>query len=356
MMALTSAFFAFVATILLMFVLRPVAKEIGLVDIPGGRKRHGVRVPLIGGLATSIAIGLALSLTEQPAQLFPTILAVYLLVLVGTVDDKFDLPAGVRLIAQAAAAMLVVYGGGIVVQSLDQSFFINVPLGPLSALFSLLFIVTIINAFNVIDGIDGLAGSLSLIALVSLAIVGVGCDLFGLAIVAAGAVSAFLVFNLPLGINRQLRSFMGDAGSTSLGLIIATVGIAVSQSPVCDVAPVVGLWLVAVPVYDLFSAAIRRVMEGKSPFAPDHEHLHHALMEAGLSGRLSLLFMVVWASGFASIGLAGHFLEVEQGLLLIGWFLGLLAYYQAMRRPQLVVGLMHSVLRAITEIAREGQR
>lgn len=339
-MALTSSFFAFVSTVLFMFVLRPLAHEIGLLDVPGGRKRHDTSVPLIGGLAMSIGIGLASTLIEPVHGLIPVLLAIYLLVFVGTVDDRFDLPPGVRLVAQAAAAMLIVYGADIQVLSLEKSFFVPVSLGPFAPLFTLFFIVTIINAFNVIDGIDGLAGSLSLIGLVSLAIVAAGSDIFGLTVVAAGAVAAFLIFNLPLGINQQLRSFMGDAGSTFLGLAIAVIGISVSQSPATSVAPVVGLWLVAVPVFDLFSAAIRRVMQRRSPFAPDHEHLHHALIVAGLSRRATLLVMVIWAAVFASIGLAGHFAGAHDGLLLVAWFGGLALYYQVMQRPERVVRIV----------------
>lgn len=335
-MTLVSAVFAFVVTTLLMFVLRPVAREIGLIDIPGGRKRHGVAVPLIGGLAMSVAIGLASSFSTLPDYFIPVLLAVYLLAFVGTVDDRFDIPAGVRLIAQCAAAMLVVMGGGLHVWSLDQAFFFTVNLGPFATLFSLLFIVTIINAFNVIDGIDGLAGCMILLALACLAIVGSSSDVFGLAVIGVGAVAAFLIFNLPIGVNKQIRSFMGDAGSTALGLIIAATGIAVTQDPVANVSPVVGLWFVAVPVYDLFSAALRRVMEKRSPFAPDHEHMHHALMEAGISARMTLVFMVGWAVSFAVLGLLAHYAGASDGLMLVSWCLGLVLFYQCMRQPGIV--------------------
>jgi UDP-GlcNAc:undecaprenyl-phosphate GlcNAc-1-phosphate transferase len=240
--------------------------------------------------------------------------------------------------------MLVVFGSGIQVASLEQSFFVTVDLGPFAALFSLLFIITLINAFNVIDGIDGLAGGLSLISLTTLAFLANGCDVCGLAVLAACAVSGFLIFNLPLGVNRQLRSFMGDAGSTFLGLTVATIGISVSQNPMCAVPPVVGLWLVAVPVFDLFSAAIRRVMQKRSPFAPDHEHLHHVLIEEGLSARSALMVMLSSAGAFAGLGLAGHFAGVQQGIMLIGWLGGLTLYYQAMRRPALVVSAVKCLI------------
>ena len=345
---LTTGFFAFVVTVLFMLILRPVAKELRLVDVPGGRKRHGVEVPLTGGLAMSIGVGLASSFASQPSFFVPTLLAIYLLVFVGTIDDRYDLPPSVRLVAQAVAAMLVVFGAGIQVTSLEQAFFVTTQLGPFAALFTLLFIVTLINAFNVIDGIDGLAGGLSLISLISLAIIGTQSDVFGLAVVCASTVAGFLLFNFPLGFNRKLRSFMGDAGSTFLGLAIAAIGISITQNPVANVSPVVGLWIVAVPVYDLFSAAIRRILAGKSPFTSDHEHLHHALMERGLSVRTTLAFMLLCAFVAAGLGLAGHYANAHDGFLLTGWLGGLALYYQAMRRPGRVVRAIQAVVGTLT--------
>ena len=342
-MTVTVAFFAFATTVLCMFVLRPVAMEIGLVDIPGGRKRHGIKVPLIGGIAMSLAIGLASSFLSSPTFLIPTLLAIYLLVAVGTVDDRYDLPAGVRLVAHAVAAMLIAFGGEIQIQSLGQAFVVTTELGSFAGLFTLLFIITLINAFNVIDGIDGLAGGLALICLGSLSVIGYGTLSFEFILIVAGATAGFLVFNFPTRVNRSLRSFMGDAGSTFLGLVVATLGISLSQNPSSAMPPVVGLWIVAVPVYDLFSAAIRRVLQGRSPFAPDHEHLHHALTEEGMDVRTVLFLMLSVAVLFAAIGLAGHFLGAHDGILLAGWVSGLVLYYQAMRRPRKVVRAVRAI-------------
>lgn len=343
-MFLGAAFLSLVSTVLFMLIFRPVAEGLGLVDKPGGRKRHGAEVPIIGGIAMSLAIGTAATFLPDADFLVPMMLAIYLLALVGTIDDKYDLPPSVRLIAQGVAALLVIYGSEMQVLSLGQAFFVTVNLGPLGSLFSLLFIVTLINAFNVIDGIDGLAGGLSAIGLLALAVVGFGCDVFGITIVIAAAVLGYLAFNLPLGINQSIRSFMGDAGSTLLGFSVASIGIWVTQDPVCSVAPTIGLWVVAVPVYDLFSAAIRRLSEGRSPFSSDHAHLHHALIMEGLSARLALVFLLGWAFLFAGIGVLGHFAGASDGFLLIAWFGGLILYYNAMRRPAYIVRSIQSLI------------
>lgn len=344
-MIVEAALLSFVATILFVFILRPVAKELGLVDVPGGRKHHGVEVPLIGGISMCVAIGLAATLLDSLPQFFvPLLLAIYLLVLVGTIDDRFELPASVRLVAQTVAAMLVVFGGGVEVASLEQAFVAAIQLGPLTLPFTLLFIVTMINAFNVVDGIDGLAGGLSLVSLAALAVLGFGGDVVGLLVVAGAAVLGFLLFNLPLGgWNRSIRTFMGDSGSTFLGLLIATIGIEISQNSAFSVSPVVGLWLVAVPVYDIFCAAVRRVADGRSPFDSDRSHFHHALMQGGLGPRSTLIFIVGSAAVFAALGLVGHFAGIHDGYMLLGWFLGLALYCQAIRRPAMIVRTMHAL-------------
>src|SRR5215471_21512957 len=128
-MMLTAVFLTFVVTVVFMFVLRPIASAVGLVDVPGGRKRHGVAVPLIGGIAMSVALGFGTSLVDHPEFWNPSILGIYLLVVVGTVDDRFDLPPNVRLIAQSCAALLVVFASGITVTGLGSPLFFDAQLG-----------------------------------------------------------------------------------------------------------------------------------------------------------------------------------------------------------------------------------
>jgi UDP-GlcNAc:undecaprenyl-phosphate GlcNAc-1-phosphate transferase len=343
MMTVVSAFLSFVITVVFMLALRPLALAVGLVDIPGGRKRHGFPAPTIGGIAMGIGLGVGTALIEYPEFWTPTLLGVYVLVVVGTIDDRFDLPANVRLIAQTCAALLVL-ASGIRVTDLGEPLFFTLDLGAASVPFTLLFIVTIVNAFNIIDGIDGLAGGLSMLSLVAMTIIGIGTPAFALAAVAAAVVAAYLLFNMPFRFNKPVRTFMGDAGSTSLGLIIATIGIHLSQEPVSRISPVVGLWLVAVPVFDLFSTIVRRLLQGRSPFAPDHEHLHHVLTSAGLSRPATLVCMLTLAAVFVACGLLGDVFAVPDGALLLGWLLAGVFYYWMVRHPSLVVRFVRGVL------------
>lgn len=342
-MTFATAFLSFIVTVVFMFALRPVAIAVGLVDIPGGRKRHDMPVPIIGGIAMSIGLGFGTSVVDHPEFWNPALFGVYLLVVVGTIDDRFDLPANVRLIAQSCAALLVVLASNIVVSDLGEPLFFHVELGAFSLIFTVLFVVSLVNAFNIIDGLDGLAGGLALLGLIAMAIVGFGTPAFPLISITAAVVAAYLVFNLPLGFNAPVRAFMGDAGSTALGLIIAAVGVHLSQDPVARISPVIGLWFVAVPVFDLFSTIFRRLVDRRSPFAPDHQHLHHVLVEAGLSRRMTLVVILSMAGVFAVAGVIADMIAAPEGLMLVLWFVGGALYYQTMRRPNAVVGLVRAI-------------
>jgi UDP-GlcNAc:undecaprenyl-phosphate GlcNAc-1-phosphate transferase len=338
---------SFVVTIVFLFAFRPVAGAIGLVDVPGGRKRHEGPVPLIGGIAMSAGLGFATSLIEHPEFWNPALLGIYLLVIVGTIDDRFDLPPNVRLIAQTCAALLVVFASRLVVVSVGSPLFFSLPLGPFGVPFTVLFIVTLINAFNVIDGIDGLAGGLALLSLGAMAIIGANTPVFTLIAIVLSVIAAFLIFNLPLGFNRSVRTFMGDAGSTALGLTVASVGIFLSQGISPRISPVIGLWLIAVPVFDLFSSVVRRLVDRRSPFAPDHEHLHHVLPENGLSRRGTLCLMLSIAFILAAIGIAGDALAIPDGVMMVGWLAAGTLYYQMMRHPSAVVAAITNVWPAV---------
>jgi UDP-GlcNAc:undecaprenyl-phosphate GlcNAc-1-phosphate transferase len=346
-MTMITVFLAFVVTVLFLFALRPLAMAVGLVDIPGGRKRHGVPVPIIGGIAMGIGVAIGTSLVGHPDFWDPTLVAIYVLIVVGTIDDRFDLPPNVRLIAQTVAALLVALASNVAVTYLGAPLFFDLGLGVFSLPFTVLFIVTIVNAFNLIDGIDGLAGGLALLSLAAMTAIGFGTPVFALAAVATAVVVGYLLFNLPLGFNKPMRTFMGDAGSTSLGLIIATLGIYLSQPPVSRIVPVIGLWLVAVPVFDLFATIVRRLVQRKSPFAPDHEHLHHVLVEAGLSRRATLVCMLALAAVCAAVGLVGDILAIPDGVLLLAWIAAGVVYYQLMRNPYLVVRFANGLLSPI---------
>lgn len=310
--------------LLAMFALRPIAIAINLIDRPGGRKTHVGDVPVVGGLAMLLGVILGLGLIPLPDVTSNTLLAACaLLVTVGLIDDRFDLSPWSRLPVQFAAALLVVVGTKSIVVTIGAPFGSEIRFyGAFAYAFTVLSIVAAINAFNMLDGMDGLAGAMAMVALVALAILSHGADLlvaFAASIVFIGAVAAFLMSNIPIGLNRDVRCFMGDSGSALLGFSVAWLCIKVSQSPLQAVEPVTMLWIVALPLYELVWTIIRRAIRGMSPLNPDTGHLHHILRKAGFGVRGAFMLFVLLAILLAAFGVIIDRLGISDA-----WSFGLL--------------------------------
>lgn len=309
-------------TLIFMVMLRPLAISVGLVDRPGGRKAHVGEVPIVGGIAMFFGISFGFALVPSLGQSYwYLMLAGGLLVTVGVLDDKFDIPAGVRLVAQSCAVIIMVYGGEVVVFNLGDPLGLgNIELGPVALIFTVLVTLTVINAFNFVDGVDGLAGSMAIIALLGILIAGgFTVETSAIAAIVSASVIGFLVFNYPVFANRRLRSFMGDAGSTLLGLIVVWLTVRVSQGRGAAISPVTGLWFVAVPLFDIFTCFVRRIARGRSPFQPSREHFHHILYRAGLTVRQVLGVLTTIAILYASFALLGHFMQVPDFIMFFLW-------------------------------------
>jgi UDP-GlcNAc:undecaprenyl-phosphate GlcNAc-1-phosphate transferase len=319
-------------TILFMFALRPVARGLGLIDRPGGRKMHIGEIPVIGGLAMTGGLIIGTLYGYQSVQGFPFfITSLLVLVIIGALDDRYDLPPTVRFLAQICACLLMVAGAGVVAKDLGSPFFAELlQLGWFSVPFTVLIVLTAINAFNMFDGSDGVAGVQALIASVFL---GFACVMAGamqyLPLIAAlcGSVLGFLVFNWPSKRTRNMRAFMGDAGSTMLGFSLAWISVEISQAPVRAISPVVILWIFALPIFDLFSSMIRRMSQGVSPFHGDSEHLHHILRRFGFSSRKVAQIVLLGSALFAGVGLGGHMYGLADGWLFTGWLAIGVAYH-----------------------------
>ncbi|MGI9262285.1 MAG: MraY family glycosyltransferase, partial [Woeseiaceae bacterium] len=279
---------ALVVTLVFMFALRPVAEAIGLVDRPGGRKSHTGDIPVVGGVAMFLGFFAGMSLFQESGFAVGSLMsASMLLVVVGLIDDRFHLPSAVRFAAQITVALIMVYGAGLSLGDIGDPFGTGViSLGPFELVFTVCVTLTIVNSYNLIDGVDGLAGTMAMIALVSVAIVGgIGAPSTSMAVVAAAAIFGYLVFNFPVGLNRPLRSFMGDAGSTLLGFTVVWITLGISQGPEQLISPVHCLWFAAIPVFDCMTCFVRRIRAGKSPFQPGRDHFHHTLKNSGMSER-----------------------------------------------------------------------
>ena len=270
-------------------LLKPVAIHIGLVDMPGGRKKHAHRVPLIGGIAIFIGFCfslLCLNIYFQPTRGLLTGSAI--LVLIGVVDDFRELTPKIRLLGQFLAGLLLIRWGHISVDNLGNLFFGGtLHLGLFSWLLTLFCVLALINAINMIDGHDGLAGLVVMGQAAFLLFLSMQYGQlanFDLLLLLMVTLFIFLIFNIPLPFRKRASIFLGDAGSTFLGFIIAWFAVQLSQIMLSQPYHISGfnlltiLWILAYPLFDLLSVIIHRLKQGRSPFSPSRDHLHHLLM------------------------------------------------------------------------------
>ncbi len=313
---------ALIVTIAFMFAFRPVAKRVGLVDKPGGRKLHEGDVPIIGGLAMFVGILSGLSILGLDLNFLLSIfVASLLLVAIGVIDDKYPLPAAARMTTQVAVVLIMIYGADLYLADMGNPFgFGPITTGPFMLMFTVLVTLTMINAYNMVDGIDGLAGSLTMVAMVAVAAVAGANNAFGaIALVIVASVFGFLLFNFPVKWNRPVRSFMGDAGSTLLGFAIVWVTLGVAQGEARVISPVHALWFAALPIFDCLTCFVRRALQGKSPFTPGRDHFHHTLRRGGLGVRQKLGILTGMQLIYAMVGLTGHFAGVPDYVMFAAW-------------------------------------
>lgn len=305
------------------------APLLGLMDVPGGRKQHREEVPLVGGLAIFGGLVVAALVTEGLLAANAAMLAgLALLVLVGFFDDRRGLSAGIRFLIQAAAALIMIYWGGVRLDNLGNLFgYGDVILGRWAVPMTVFAVLGVINAMNMIDGADGLASGLALIALlVFVAILAADASLNGtLLLPLAAAVAGFLVFSLRTPWRKCASVFIGDAGSMLLGLALAwyAVDLAAVRHAM---TPITAVWILAVPLMDTVSLMIRRMLKGVSPFTPDREHLHHILQRAGFSHGQTVAIMLGVSLLFAGIGVAGWLLGVPEYVMFYA-FMALFGLY-----------------------------
>lgn len=306
----------FGASCLFVWTLMPVARRVGLVDRPGGRKTHASAVPTIGGLAivtAVIATALVLGTAERVHPAFWAGLMV--IVLVGTLDDLRDLGHHSKFLAQIAAVGLMLYWGGWQLHSLGNLVDARpLGLGVFSIPLTFVAVVGVMNAVNFTDGADGLAGGLVFNALLWFCVIGLRAPPAALptgevqiAIAFLGAVAGFLIFNLRGPGRRHALAFLGDAGSLGLGYALAWFTVSGAEGSTQLFAPVTAIWLLAVPLVDTLACTGRRLLNGISPFKADRKHLHHILVDLGLPEGRAVALIHACAFLLGGIGAAGWF-------------------------------------------------
>lgn len=304
----------------ILFLMRKVARKVGLVDKPSGRKAHTGNIPLVGGVA--ICITIVNYIYTHPgminhANLF--MLSICGLTAVGALDDRFDLSVKVRMLVQALISFAMIYYADANLHTLGDMFgFGGTDLGYFGTVITILAVIGCINAFNMVDGIDGLLGGLSIVTFASLGILlGLSGEqsLSYLCLLLVVCMVPYIIMNLGL-IGRERKVFMGDAGSMMIGFTVIWLLIGASQTPGNPmIRPVTALWLIALPLMDMAAIMIRRLKQGKSPFKPDREHLHHICQRLGCSPTQTLILICSIASVFAGVGIFGEVFVIPEFLM-----------------------------------------
>jgi UDP-GlcNAc:undecaprenyl-phosphate/decaprenyl-phosphate GlcNAc-1-phosphate transferase len=307
---------AFLAAALLALILTPLVRRVALyvdaVDHPDHRRVNVVPIPRGGGVAVAaafvavvlafIALNAGLNVLPTPISIdVPSLIALLLggtlAVVVGVLDDYFDLRARWQFAGQFGLAAIAI-GLGV---SID---FLSNPFGPglirldtpFAIGFTVLWIVGMINSINFIDGLDGLSSGVVLIAAVTLGLISLTLVsqpfVAVLCFTLAGALLGFLRYNF-----HPASVFVGTSGVMFMGFTLAVLSI-LGTAKIA-----VALLVLAVPIIDAFWIIVRRLVQGRSPFSPDRGHLHHRLLDVGLSHRQTVLLIYAICIGLGLLSL-----------------------------------------------------
>lgn len=304
-----------------------------LVDHPDTRKQHSGAVPLVGGLAMGAAFLIVYAATQPLAETphsFGFAAAILVTLIGGALDDRRELRATLKFAFQILAALVLALWGGALLTHFGSLMGERLlTLGSGSLPLTIVCIVGLMNAINMSDGLDGLAGSLVLAACLAFGYVAVaGGDhaMFTVICLAGGATAAFLVYNARSPFGRSASVFMGDAGSLLLGLLVAWMSIRLAMAERPSLAPITAVWILALPLTDMGTIMVRRMLRGKSPFAADREHMHHILLAMGLSHQRTTAVLFFAALGLAAVGIAAEKAGVPSHVMFY-LYLGELAAY-----------------------------
>jgi UDP-GlcNAc:undecaprenyl-phosphate GlcNAc-1-phosphate transferase len=324
-------FTAFFVAIVLLVIMTPFAHQLGLVDEPNGRKTHSGMVPLTGGVAIYGAVIIASLITDvwfKNGSLFFT--AATLIVLLGMLDDKFELSAKGRLLCQFGVAAIMAMAAQNYITSLGNiTGFGDLYLGLGGYFFTLICVVGVINAFNMIDGIDGLAGGMSLIvllAVVFLLLLSDNSQAIMAPMMVIAAIVPFMAFNLSWRGFKGNKIFLGDSGSMFVGLTIVWLLVDFTQGAQAALRPVAAIWIIGLPLMDMAAIMFRRAKKGQSMLKPDRHHLHNIFMRAGFSSRRSLAAILLMGCCFALIGIIGELYNIPEYMMFWGFLVSLIVY------------------------------
>lgn len=286
------------------YLLTPWAKKmsekLGAVDLPNYRKIHKGTVARGGGIAIFLGFLLAfLFFNRISPEISGFIIGAFLIILLGVTDDLLGLTALPKFIAQAFAAIVVIYFGininlnTVLGGRLNEFYFLSIPI-------TFFWIVGITNAINLIDGLDGLAAGVTTISAFTISAVAFltgRVEVGVLALILGFAALGFLPHNF------RSRIFMGDSGSMFLGYCLATLSVMGSTKLAAAFSLFVPMTILAIPIFDTLFSIYRRIREHRPIYEGDKKHIHHRLLDLGFSPLQVVIFTYLFSIFFGGMAI-----------------------------------------------------
>jgi UDP-GlcNAc:undecaprenyl-phosphate/decaprenyl-phosphate GlcNAc-1-phosphate transferase len=326
-MSEADAVYAFLAAFAVAALLTPVtarlARRVGAVDQPKDRGLGRGSTPLLGGLAmlggVLVASALFLDFGGATEDRFRGILAgAIVIALVGALDDRFDLPPGVKLVGQVVAATIPV-ASGVEVTNITLPFIGAVSFGSAGGPITVVALVGVMNVVNFSDGVDGLAAGVCAISAIAFAIIAFDLErnhagVF--AAITAGAALGFLIHNF-----YPASVYMGDCGSNLLGLLLGCVAVEGAVKTQAVLALLFPLVVLAVPFLDTTFVVLKRVKYRRPLYRADANHFHHRFSRIGFSQRRTVLYLYAWTILLGGFAVALRFMPYsdDRGNFDPGW-------------------------------------
>lgn len=326
---IATVFLALLVALVVSFLMTPVVKtfayKVGAIDVPkDARRMHHVPIPRLGGLAIFIGFIFSILLfanVRGDRQMQGILLGAVVIVVLGVVDDITPLPAMFKFVVQIGAALIPATHGVVIQVLSNPNLFSDSPywiLGRLAVPATVLWIVAITNSVNLIDGLDGLANGVSAISATTMLVIALLVSETQVSIVMAALVGACVGF-MPYNMNPA-KMFMGDTGATFLGFILATMSIQGLFKFYAVVSFAVPFLILGLPIFDTAFAFVRRIAHGQSPMHADRGHIHHRLIDMGLSQKQAVATLYVIS---AILGLSAVVLTTTTELKAMVFFVSL---------------------------------
>ncbi len=310
-------------------VVKKLAVRINAIDIPKDERRvHKKPIPLLGGLAIYISFIITLILKQGmiEGRELGIIIGATIIVIGGVIDDIKELKPGIKLIFQIVAAIVLIVSG-VKINILTNPFggtdgMVNISW--FAYPFTIFWVVGITNALNLIDGLDGLAAGVALISTITIFVISIIYGRYEASILTAilgGAILGFLPFNF-----NPASIFMGDTGAQLLGFLLAAISMVGTIKSAAAFAISVPILALGLPIYDTLFAMIRRKVNGKPISQGDRGHLHHRLLDLGMSQRQVVVIMYLISAILGGIAIIAMMISTVRSYFLMTFVLIIIVF------------------------------